>query len=112
MYFPPQNAILSGENFTFFRDTADMDETVSNEQFRALAATGSVRAVRIIGVGDSFVLKILTSAGEKTLFESEGKRPRSWKRVETILNYLRTDLGLAKATIEFEQWTPKQRDLK
>lgn len=99
------------KNLTF-PEIADMDETVSNDQFRALAATGSVRAVRIIGMGDSFVLKVLTSAGEKTLFESEGKRPKTWKRVETILNYLRTDLGLAQATIEFENWTPKQRDLK
>ena len=44
-----------------------MDETVSNEQFRALAATGSVRSVKIIGLGDSFMVKILMSAGEKTL---------------------------------------------
>ncbi|CAG9236964.1 conserved hypothetical protein [Paraburkholderia tropica] len=89
-----------------------MDETVSNEQLRALAATGGVRAVRIIGVGDSFMVMIMTTAGEKTLFESEGKRPREWKRLETVLGYLRDGLGLAKATIEFDRWTPKQRNLK
>ncbi|MCA8270369.1 hypothetical protein [Burkholderia vietnamiensis] len=88
-----------------------MDETVSNEQLRALAATGSVRSVKIIAMGDSFMVKIMTSAGEKTLYESEGKRPRSWKRVETILGHLRNDIGIATATIEFEHWTPKQRQL-
>lgn len=87
-----------------------MDGIVKHDQLKAIAAIGGVRSVTIIAGPDGFVIRVSTSAGDQVL-HSRYNQPRAFKKAETVLDYLKNDIGLARATIEFEHWTPKQRAL-
>lgn len=85
---------------------------VDRQQLKSLAQHGAVKSVVICGSSDSFCLRVLTAGGgEALLHERRGGKLRSWRRLETVLTFLKTELGIAKATIEFERWEPQQDSL-
>ncbi|MDN4571994.1 hypothetical protein DBB29_00665 [Pandoraea cepalis] len=109
-FYAQRDAIFARNIATFAYVT--MDDTVKHDQLMALVAVGGVRSVTIVATFDGFLVRINTSVGDSTLISSRGKKPRPFKRLETLLVYLKNDIGIGKATIEFENWTPAQKGLK
>lgn len=88
-----------------------MSTIIKHDQLTILAINGGVKAVTIVGESNGFALNFSTLSGDKMLHTKTGQ-PRFFKRLETVLDYLKDDLGLARATIQFERWNPKQAVLK
>ena len=88
-----------------------MTTIIKHDQLKTLAVTGGVKAVTIIGESDGFALNVSTLSGEKMLHTKTGQ-PRLFKKLETVLDYLKDDMGIARASIQFERWNPRQAALK
>ena len=83
---------------------------IQRKQLKLLADHGSVKSAVIVGNADTFSLRVATFGGEVVLYDERGKI-RSWKNVNTVLSYLKEELGIAKASIEFDRWSPEQRGI-
>lgn len=91
--------------------TAQMNTIIKHDQLKMLALNGGVKSVTIVGESSGFVLIVSTLSGEKML-HTKSSEPRFFKKLETVLDYLKDDMGIARAAIQFERWNPKQRTLK
>jgi len=87
-----------------------MNASIKHEQLKLLAENGGVKSVAIFGESAGFGVNVTTLSGDKLLFTKTGK-PRFFKKLETVLEYLKTEMGIAKATIQFERWNPRQGSL-
>ncbi len=88
-----------------------MRSIIRHDQLKTLAQNGGVKGVTIVGHADGFALNVATLSGEKMLHTMTG-HPRLFKKMETVLDYLKDDMGIARAVIQFEHWNPKQGVLK
>lgn len=88
-----------------------MKTTINHGQLKVLAENGGVKSVTVLGESNSFFLNISTISGEKMLHNKVGEL-RSFKKMETVLDYLKFNLGIARCSINFERWNPKQVTLK
>lgn len=84
-----------------------MTTSIKHEQLKLLAENGGVKSVTVIGGNAGFGLNVTTLSGDKMLYTKTGK-PRFFKKLETVLDYLKSEIGIAKATIQFEHWNPRQ----
>jgi hypothetical protein len=87
-----------------------MTTVIKHDQLKTLAANSGVKSVTIVGDAGGFCLNVTTLSGEKLLHTKTGKA-RSFKHVETLLDYLKNDIGVGKATILFDRWNPSQTAL-
>jgi hypothetical protein len=88
-----------------------MTTIIKHEALKTLAVNGGVKSVTIIGEADGFALNVSTLSGDKMLHTKTGQ-PRFFKKLETVLDYLKDDMGIARAAIQFERWNPRQATLK
>lgn len=88
-----------------------MNTIIKHDQLKVLAVNGGVKAVTIVGESGGFGLNVSTLSGEKMLHTKNGQ-PRFFKKLETVLDYLKDDMGIARAAIQFDRWNPKQQALK
>lgn len=77
------------------------------EKLRLLADAGAVRELRIIGQGAGFALVVATRDDEGTLETAVGE-VRLFAKLDTAARLVR-DLGLGRAVLDLESWTPEQR---
>jgi hypothetical protein len=76
---------------------------IKHGQLKLLAENGGIKGVTIIGNAAGFALNIATLSGERPLFTKTGQM-RFFKKMETLLDYLKTEVGIGKATIQFDRW--------
>ena len=87
-----------------------MSGIIRHIEFKALAGAGSVKAITIIGDGPGFVLCITTTPKEQRfLYTQKGNAPRVFKTMEYLLHYLKDDIGVARAHIQFDRWNTMQQ---
>lgn len=79
---------------------------IKHNQLKELAASGGVSSVTIIGEPIGFALNIDTNNGTKLLTAKTGQT-RLFKKLETLLDYLKIEIGIVRATINFESWNSK-----
>lgn len=88
-----------------------MTMAIKHDQLKTLATNGGVKSVTLLGHANGFILTVVTLSGTKTLHTKAGD-VRLFKKLETALDYLKYGMGIAKASIQFEHWNPKQATLK
>lgn len=88
-----------------------MSEVIKHDQLKMLATNGGVQAITIIGQSEGFALSVTTLSGNKTLHAKTGQT-RFFKKAESVLSYLKDDIGVARASIQLDHWNPKQAPLK
>lgn len=85
-------------------------KSIKHEQLKLLAENGGVRSVTIIADANGFGINVNTLSGDKFLYSKVGK-PRYFRKLETVLEYLKRETGVVKATIHFEHWDHQQGGL-
>lgn len=85
--------------------------SIKHDQLKLLAENGGVKGVTIVGDPAGFTLNVATVSGDKLLFTKTGQM-RFFKKMETLLDYLKTEVGIGKATIQFDRWNPGQSVIK
>lgn len=84
---------------------------IKHDQLKMLAENGGVNAITIIGDNAGFSINVATLSGDKALFTKAGKM-RSFKKMDTLLGYLKTEVGVREARIDFGRWNPAQECIK
>lgn len=90
---------------------SNVSEIIKHDQLKMLATNGGVQAITIIGQAEGFALSVTTLTGNKTLHAKTGQT-RFFKKADSVLSYLKDDIGVGRASIQFESWNPKQATLK
>lgn len=85
--------------------------SIKHDQLKLLAENGGVKGVTIVGESAGFSVNVATISGDKLLFTKRGQM-RFFNRMETLLDYLKTEVGIGTATIQFDQWNPAQSVIK
>lgn len=86
-------------------------ETIKHDQLKILAANNGVKGVTIAGTTGGFFLNITTFNGDMLLHTKTGEA-RLFKKADALLGYLKDELGIGKATVQFDRWNPAQQALK
>ncbi len=85
--------------------------SIKHDQLKMLVENSGVKGITIVGDPAGFCVNVTTLSGDKYLFTKTGHM-RLFKKVETLLDYLKTDIGIGKATIQFDRWNPAQATIK
>lgn len=80
---------------------------IKHEQLKMLLENNSVIGITIDASQAGYGITASTVSGPKILHTKTGKI-RLFKTMETLLSYLKRDMGIAKASIQFERWQPEQ----
>ena len=88
-----------------------MQEILRHDSLRMMAKAGAIKSVQIIGQGDGFALVMTPKTGEEMPLITKRGDLRRFKKLETVLAYLKEDCGVGEATLKFEFWHKKQGDL-
>lgn len=86
-------------------------ESIKSDQLKLLAANNGINSVTLTGVAGGFYLKVNTISGDVLLHTQTGEA-RLFKKADTILSYLKDELGIAKAAVEMGYWDMRQQTLK
>lgn len=73
-----------------------MAQTIDTATARRMAEAGSIRGVSIIGQPGGWSVMLKTDALEKPLGGQKIDRPRIWRSLDTLTEYLRKDLSIVK----------------
>lgn len=85
--------------------------SIKHDQLKMLAANSGVKGITIVGDPSGFCVNVTTLSGDKLLFTKTGQA-RFFKKMETLLDYLKNEIGIGRATIQFDRWNPAQQVLK
>jgi len=88
----------------------NVSERVEHKELKLLAKHGLITSVEVVGAGDSFFLTVKTSGKTQVLHNRSGEI-RNWKRLETLLGYMREELGVSSVTLNLQAWNPSQKQV-
>ncbi|WP_345796582.1 hypothetical protein [Castellaniella sp. MT123] len=71
-----------------------MNQTIDTATARRMAEAGTIRGVSIIGQPGGWSVMLKTGAHEKPLGGQKTDRPRIWRSLDTLTEYLRKDLSI------------------
>lgn len=86
-------------------------DTIKHDQLKILASNNGVKAVTLVGNTGGFFLKVTTLSGDVLLHTKTGQA-RLFKKADALLDYLKNELGIGRATVQLDRWNPAQQALK
>jgi len=85
-----------------------MSDALQHNSLRMMAKAGEIKSVQIIGQGDGFALVMTPKEGDEMPLITKRGDLRRFKKLETVLTYLKDDCGVGEATLKFESWNKSQ----
>lgn len=73
-----------------------MNQTIDTATARRMAEAGTIRGVAIIGQPDGWSVMLKVGMTEKPLGGQRTDKPRTWRSLDTLTEYLREDLHVVR----------------
>lgn len=73
-----------------------MNQTIDTATARRMAQAGTIRGVSIIGQPGGWSVMLKTGIHEKPLGSQKQDKPRTWRSLDTLTEYLRKDLSIVR----------------
>lgn len=73
-----------------------MNQTIDTATARRMAQAGTIRGVSIIGQPGGWSVMLKTGIHEKPLGAQKTDKPRTWRSLDTLTEYLRKDLSIVR----------------
>ena len=73
-----------------------MNHTIDTATARRMAEAGTIRGVSIIGQPGGWSVMLKTGMVEKPLGGQKTDKPRTWRSLDTLTEYLRKDLSIVR----------------
>lgn len=73
-----------------------MNQTIDTATARRMAEAGTIRGVSIIGQPGGWSVMLKTGIHEKPLGAQKQDKPRTWRSLDTLTEYLRKDLSILR----------------
>jgi len=73
-----------------------MNQTIDTATARRMAEAGTIRGVSIIGQPGGWSVMLKTGMLEKPLGGQKTDKPRTWRSLDTLTEYLRKDLSIVR----------------
>ena len=73
-----------------------MNQTIDTATARRMAEAGTIRGVSIIGQPGGWSVMLKTGIQEKPLGSQKQDKPRTWRSLDTLTEYLRKDLSIVR----------------
>ncbi|TAM46053.1 MAG: hypothetical protein EPN61_05605 [Burkholderiaceae bacterium] len=73
-----------------------MNQTIDTATARRMAEAGTIRGVSIIGQPGGWSVMLKTGIHEKPLGGQKTDKPRTWRSLDTLTEYLRKDLSIVR----------------
>lgn len=73
-----------------------MNQTIDTATARRMAEAGTIRGVSIIGQPGGWSVMLKTGIHEKPLGSQKQDKPRTWRSLDTLTEYLRKDLSIVR----------------
>ncbi|TAN26315.1 MAG: hypothetical protein EPN31_13745 [Castellaniella sp.] len=73
-----------------------MNRTIDTATARRMAEAGVIRGVSIVGQPGGWSVMLKTGRQEKPLGGQKTDRPRTWRSLDTLTEYLRKDLSIVR----------------
>lgn len=71
-----------------------MNQTIDTATARRMAEAGTIKGVSIVGQPGGWSVLVKTGALEKPLGGQKTDKPRTWRSLDTLTDYLRKDLSI------------------
>lgn len=73
-----------------------MNQTIDTATARRMAEAGTIRGVSIVGQPGGWSVMLKTGIHEKPLGAQKTDKPRTWRSLDTLTEYLRKDLSIVR----------------
>lgn len=73
-----------------------MNQTIDTATARRMAEAGTIRGVSIVGQPGGWSVMLKTGIHEKPLGSQKQDKPRTWRSLDTLTEYLRKDLSIVR----------------
>lgn len=73
-----------------------MNQTIDTATARRMAEAGTIRGVSIVGQPGGWSVMLKTGTHEKPLGSQKQDKPRTWRSLDTLTEYLRKDLSIVR----------------
>lgn len=73
-----------------------MNQTIDTATARRMAEAGTIRGVSIIGQPGGWSVMLKVGMHEKPLGSQKQDKPRTWRSLDTLTEYLRKDLSIVR----------------
>ena len=81
-------------------------ETIDHATLSHLAEAGALRGARVVGQSGGWALMVRYGAGERALAAQRSRKARVFKRMETLVSYLR-DVGISNFNVDSASYSPE-----
>lgn len=81
-------------------------ETIDHATLAHLAGAGALRGTRVVGQAGGWALMVRSGAGELALAAQRSRKVRVFKRMETLVSYLR-DVGVSSFEVDTAGYSPE-----